>query len=97
LNFGAFVEESHQSLDALKLARHDATCANIQAPYPTTLSREAAVSSELHNESRRALKPWRPASTRASPLTVGLSCFCEPVRILLSYRLITIYGEIPET
>lgn len=36
--------------------------ANIQAPYPTTRSREPAVSPELHNDSRLALRPRRSAS-----------------------------------
>ena len=34
-------------------------CSTAQAPYPTTRSREPAVSPELHNESRRALRPRR--------------------------------------
>ena len=46
-----------------KLTTHGAVYANIQAPYPTTRSREPAVSPELHNESRRALRPRRSAST----------------------------------
>jgi len=47
---------------AARLTTHGAGYANIQAPYPTTRSREPAVSPELHNESRRALKAWRLAS-----------------------------------
>jgi hypothetical protein len=46
-----------------KLTTDGAVSANIQAPYPTTRSREPAVSPELHNESRRALRPRRSVST----------------------------------
>src|SRR5215471_15687589 len=46
------------------LAIHAAIYANIQAPYPTTWSREPAVSPELHNESRRIFRPRRPVSSR---------------------------------
>ena len=45
------------------LPPYGAVFANIQAPYPTTRSREPAVSPELHNESRLAVRPRRPAST----------------------------------
>ena len=55
--------------DAARL-RH-AVYANIQAPYPTTWSREPAVSPELHNESRRIFRPRRPVSS-SRPATAWL-------------------------
>jgi hypothetical protein len=53
------------------LAIHAAVYANIQAPYPTTWSREPAVSPELHNESRRIFRPRRPVSS-SRPATAWL-------------------------
>ena len=48
---------------AARLTTRSPAYANIQAPYPTTRSREPTVSPELHNESRWTLRPRRSAST----------------------------------